>query len=184
MWMLRRSWQSIANSIRADSQQKRLTFLGGGYRIFLMKITAKSRYALRMLLDIAVSGDGRPRTIKEIAASQGISQKFISRLAVPLRRAGLLATERGVNGGLRLSRQVGDITLLDIVEATDGRLSLLKCLSHPGACRRQGHCAAENAWRQANESFARTLRSIRLSSIVEESRRISREDQAEPDYCI
>lgn len=149
-----------------------------------MKITAKSRYALRMLLDIAVSGDGGPRTIKEIAASQGISQKFISRLAVPLRRAGLLATERGVNGGLRLSRQVGDITLLDIVEATDGRLSLLKCLSHPGSCRRQGHCAAENAWRQANESFARTLRSIRLSSIVEESRRISREDQAEPDYCI
>ncbi len=69
-----------------------------------MKITAKSRYALRVLLDLAVSGAKGPRTIKEIASSQGISEKFISRIAVPLRRAGLVTTERGVKGGLRLAR--------------------------------------------------------------------------------
>lgn len=149
-----------------------------------MKITAKSRYALRILLDVAVNGNGRTRTIKEIAATQGISQKFISRIAVPLRRAGLLASERGVNGGLRLSRHAEDITLLDIVEATDGQLSLLKCLSHPGTCRRQGHCAAETAWRVVNDSFAGTLRSVRLSSIADESRIVEAKEAAEPDYCI
>ena len=76
-----------------------------------MKITAKSRYALRVLLDLAVSGTDSPRTIKEIAASQRISEKFISRIAVPLRRAGLVATERGVKGGLRLARFPAKITL-------------------------------------------------------------------------
>ena len=110
-----------------------------------MKITAKSRYALRILLDLAVHAGPDPRPIKEIAASQGISEKFISRIAVPLRRAGLLATERGVKGGLRLARFPAKITLFDIVTATDGPLALVHCLARPGACKRQGRCAAEKA---------------------------------------
>lgn len=149
-----------------------------------MKITAKSRYALRILLDIATHGGEGPRTIKEIAASQGISEKFISRIAVPLRRAGLLSTERGVRGGLRLARFPEKITLLDIVEATDGPLSLVHCLARPGVCKRQGHCAAEKAWGGVNDALAAALRDRPLSDIVAEHRRIAAPDNSEPDYCI
>ena len=149
-----------------------------------MKITAKSRYALRILLDIAVSGDAAPRPISEIAASQSISEKFISRIAVPLRRAGLLATERGVRGGLRLARFADQITLLDILEAMEGPFGLLRCLAHPGVCRRQGKCAAECTWRRVNEAFAETLRKTRLSDVVEDERRLSAGDGAGPEYCI
>ena len=147
-----------------------------------MKITAKSRYALRILVDIAASGGKGPRTIKEIAASQGISEKFISRIAVPLRRAGLLATERGVNGGLRLARFPDKITLLDIVTATDGALSLVRCLSRPGVCQRQGRCAAEKAWGRVNDALSAALRRVKLSDVVAEQSRYS--GPAEPDYCI
>ena len=147
-----------------------------------MKITAKSRYALRILVDIAASGGEGPRTIKEIAASQGISEKFISRIAVPLRRAGLLATERGVNGGLRLARFPDKITLLDIVTATDGALSLVRCLSRPGVCQRQGRCAAEKAWGRANDALSAALRRVKLSDVVAEQSRYSGPE--EPDYCI
>lgn len=147
-----------------------------------MKITAKSRYALRILVDIAASGGEGPRTIKEIAASQGISEKFISRIAVPLRRAGLLATERGVNGGLRLARFPDKITLLDIVTATDGALSLVRCLSRPGVCQRQGRCAAEKAWGRVNDALSAALRRVKLSDVVAEQSRYS--GPAEPDYCI
>ena len=80
-----------------------------------MKITAQARYALRILLDIAVHGGAEPRSIKEIAASQGISEKFISRIAVPLRRAGLVSTERGAKGGLRLAKRPENVSLLAIV---------------------------------------------------------------------
>ena len=97
-----------------------------------MKITAQSRYALRILLDVAVHGGNGVRSIKEIAASQDISEKFISRIVVPLRRAGLLATERGAKGGVKLARVAEKITLLDIVEATDGPLALVACLSKLG----------------------------------------------------
>ena len=149
-----------------------------------MKITAKSRYALRILLDIAVAGDEGPRTIKEIATSQGISEKFISRIAVPLRRAGLVATERGVKGGLRLARFPSKITLLDIVEATDGPLALVHCLARPGVCKRQGRCAAEKAWGRVNDALAAALRRTKLSDVVADERRLAAPAPAELDYCI
>lgn len=149
-----------------------------------MKITAKSRYALRILLDLAVHAGPDPRPIKEIAASQGISEKFISRIAVPLRRAGLLATERGVKGGLRLARFPAKITLFDIVTATDGPLALVHCLARPGACKRQGRCAAEKAWSGVNEALAGSLRRVKLSDVEADQRLFSPPEPAEPDYCI
>lgn len=147
-----------------------------------MKITAKTRYALRILSDIAANSGDAPRTIREIAASQGISEKFISRIVVPLRRSGLLASERGVNGGLRLARFPERISLLDIVTAMDGPLSLVHCLSRPHSCPRQGKCAAETAWRQVNDSLAGALESVKLSSVVADQRSLAQPQ--EPDYCI
>ena len=149
-----------------------------------MKITAKSRYALRILLDLAASGKDGPRTIKEIAASQGISEKFISRIAVPLRRAGLVSTERGVRGGLRLARFPAKITLLDVVEATDGPLSLVHCLARPGVCKRQGRCAAEKAWAGVNDALSAALRRTTLADVVADQARFAPPAPSEPDYCI
>lgn len=149
-----------------------------------MKITAASRYALRILLDIALSDAAEPRTIKDIAVSQGISEKFISRIAVPLRRAGLIETVRGAKGGLRLGRFPGKISLLDIVVAMDGPLALLNCLARPGVCGRHGRCAAEKAWRGVNDALAEILGRSKLSDIVEDQRRFSVSSPKEPDYCI
>ena len=149
-----------------------------------MKITAKARYALRILLDVAVYGDRKPRTIREIAKSQGISEKFISRIVVPLRRAGFLSSVRGVQGGLRMARFPDQITVLDVVTAMDGPVSILECLSHPNRCSRQGHCAAEEIWRQVNDGISETLRSVRLSDVVDRFRRTSLGDPNGPEYSI
>ena len=149
-----------------------------------MKMTAQTRYALRILLDIAANGGTAPRPIKEIAASQGISEKFIARIVVPMRRAGLLASARGVRGGLLLGRFPEKITLLDIVEATDGPLAIASCLARPGTCPRQGRCAAECAWRRANDVLAEALRAVTLSEIVGDEKRFAAEAGEGTDYCI
>lgn len=149
-----------------------------------MKITAKSRYALRILLEVALHGDDGPRTIKEIAAAQTLSEKFISRIVVLLRRAGLLLTERGVKGGLRLARHAEKITLLDVVEATDGPLAIVHCLARPGACRRQGRCAAEKAWAGVNEALSEALRRTTLAAVAADQLRFAPPAPSEPDYCI
>lgn len=153
-----------------------------------MKITAQVRYALRILVDLAVRGGGVPRPIKEIAASQGISEKFISRIAVPLRRAGFVESERGAKGGLVLAKRPEKITLLDIAEALDGPLALVPCLGRPGACPRQGRCAAERAWGGIDAALSAALRRTTLAEVARDERRFAPPappaDPAEPDYCI
>lgn len=149
-----------------------------------MKITAKSRYALRILLDVAVHGGEGLRTIKQVAESQGISEKFISRIAVPLRKAGFIATTRGVNGGFRLARMPSKITLLGIVEAIDGPLALVRCLAHPGVCKRHGSCAAEVAWGGVNDALSDALARVTLQDVVNDHNRFAEPDVVEPDYCI
>ena len=81
-----------------------------------MKLSTKGRYGLRILLDVALHGGEAPRLAREIAASQGISEKYISRLLIALRRAGLVVSVRGAKGGYRLGRFPESITLLDVVE--------------------------------------------------------------------
>ena len=132
-----------------------------------MKISARTRYGFRILLDIAQhEQDDSPRTISAIAASQEISAAFISRLAVPLRRAHLVNAERGAGGGLRLARSPGDITLLDISEALDGPTSILKCLAEPKICRRHARCPARTVWGDINTTLKNALASVTLSSVM------------------
>ncbi len=132
-----------------------------------MKISARTRYGLRILLDIARhGGEGSLRTIAEIASSQAISAAFISRLAVPLKRAGLINAERGVGGGLSLARNPGEISLLDIMEALDGPVSVVKCVARPKICKRNKTCKVRGIWDGINSAIKNSLASITLASIM------------------
>ena len=133
-----------------------------------MKISAKTRYALRILLDIALFGKEKPRTIKDIAANQEISDKFISPLVVTLRRAGLLQSLRGVTGGLKLNKDPQFISLLDIIDAMDREIYLLSCLRDLRSCPRKTHCITSLVWNDVNESLREKLRSITLQSILDQ----------------
>ncbi len=133
-----------------------------------MKISAKTRYGLRILLDIAMHGSDKPRTIRDIAANQQISEKFISPLVVTLRRAGMLRSIRGVAGGLQLDKDPQLISLLDISDAMDGEIFLLGCLKDPASCPRRSRCVTALVWNDVNESFREKLRSITLQSIIDQ----------------
>ena len=145
-----------------------------------MKISARTRYGLRILLDIAQhEQDESPRTIGEISSSQDISAAFISRLAVPLKRAHIINAERGVGGGLRLARSPDDITLLDISETLDGPVSILKCLATPKTCRRHARCPARSIWADLNTTIKNALAAVTLSSVMA---RMGLRDTS-GDYC-
>ena len=82
-----------------------------------MKIYTKGRYGLRILLDIALYRIGnKPRMIREIANNQEISEKYISRLIIELRKAGFVKSVRGANGGYTLTRRPEDISVLEVLE--------------------------------------------------------------------
>lgn len=134
-----------------------------------MKISTKGRYGLRILLDIALyKTGGKPRIIREIAANQEISEKYISRLIVDLRKAGFVKSVRGTNGGYILSRRPGEIRILDVVEVMEGPLSIVNC-TEPGdrSCRRAGNCPAQQLWREINGKFRAVLAEYTLQDLLD-----------------
>ncbi len=87
----------------------------------MISITSKSRYAVVAMAELARSGQ-RPVPIKELAERRGIPEQFLEQLFSTLRRAGLLTSHRGMKGGYTLSRPAEEITVLEIVQALDGKV--------------------------------------------------------------
>lgn len=131
-----------------------------------MKISTKGRYGLRILLDLAFHSSGNPRTIKEIAQSQQISVKYISRLIIPLREAGLIESVRGIQGGLKLPRPPREITILKILETMEGPISIVDCVLSPQVCDKQSVCPSRFIWEQMNQKIREILAEQTLEDIV------------------
>lgn len=150
-----------------------------------MKISAKARYGLRILLDVALhETHARPRTIKEIADAQGISEKFISRIVVPLRERGMIKSERGKLGGFRLAQAPSDITLLAVIETLQGPISLVDCVADKAGCVRSGTCVARSVWTDVNTAVRAVLRGMTLETVLERVRGGTSVPSALAEYSI
>ncbi len=131
-----------------------------------MKISTKGRYGLRILIDIAIHNSNSPRMIKQIAESQQISSKYVSRLILELKNAGFVKSVRGVNGGYILAKSPNAISLLDVVEAMEGEISIVDCVMNSDCCGRCSTCPARNVWKTANDSLRNSLGWLTLASAI------------------
>lgn len=131
-----------------------------------MKVSTKGRYGLRILIDIAANSKDSPRMIKDIAASQGISSKYVSGLALKLRNAGFIKSVRGVNGGYVLAKSPNAISILEVFEAMEGEVAIVDCLADPNCCGRCETCQARNIWKTANDSLKNSMGWITLASAL------------------
>lgn len=146
-----------------------------------LKISAKARYALRFVMDVAAhSADDKPRTGAVIAAAQNISEKFLSRIVIPLREKGIVRSIRGNVGGFRLARNPEDITLLDIVETMQGPVAILDCLAPGSDCPRLRSCLARRVWKDVNQSLVNALTKITVATILKRDSNIAET----LDFCI
>ncbi len=145
-----------------------------------MKISTKGRYGLRILLDLAMHGSGeQPRMLRDVAESQQISLKYLSRLIVDLRRARMVRSVRGVKGGFFLARKPAELTLLEIIEAMEGSISIVDCVGKPEKCARHNCCPARDVWSELNDGIRDLMRKITLEDIIRKYR-----FQLPDDYCI
>ena len=135
----------------------------------VMKISTKGRYGLRILLDIALYRVGdKPRMIREIANNQEISEKYISRLIIELRKAGFVRSVRGVNGGYTLTRKPEDINILDVLEIMEGPVAIVDCTNSSGeACRRKPQCPTQRMWAEINQKIRSAFAAYTLKDLVE-----------------
>ncbi|WP_286677084.1 Rrf2 family transcriptional regulator, partial [Aminobacterium sp. EBM-42] len=111
-----------------------------------MKLSTKTRYGLRALLELARQYDGRtPLSITDIASKENISERYLEQLFLKLRRDGLIESVRGPQGGYLLSRAPMEITVAEVVEVLEGNIQIADCLEGP-ECMRESACPARKLW--------------------------------------
>ena len=148
-----------------------------------MKISTKGRYGLRILLDLAIHDSGAPRLIRGIAQSQQISEKYISRLIIALRKGGMVRSIRGAHGGFRLKKSPPEISLLEVVEAMEGPLAIVDCVRSPAKCCRIETCPTRSIWSDLNTEIRDRMRAVTLQDIIANYQKLNAE-QGILDYCI
>ncbi len=131
-----------------------------------MKISTRSRYGLRLLIELAKHTDGKPVFLNEIARNQNISEKYLSKLVIPLRGAGLIRSTRGSHGGYVLARSPGEITLREIIDSLEGGQYIIKCANNPGSCPASPACVAREVWGGLEKAMMDYCEALSLDEIV------------------
>lgn len=133
-----------------------------------MKISTRGRYALRMLLDLAQNqGDGFV-ALKDIAARQEISKKYLEQIVPLMNGHHILATNRGHQGGYRLARKPEEYSVAEILRLVEGSLKPVACMEDdPNRCARCTFCLTLPVWEEMDRILARYLESITLKDILE-----------------
>lgn len=136
-----------------------------------MKISTKGRYALRLMLDLALNNTGEYITIKSIAARQEISEKYLEQIISILNKAGYVRSIRGAQGGYRLAKEPVEYTVGMILRLTEGSIAPVDCLDEESdACARCNGCVTREVWKELYDAISNVVDRITLQDLVEKQR--------------
>ncbi len=146
-----------------------------------MKVSTKGRYALRLMVDLGVhSEEGKYVSLKDIAARQNISIKYLEQIVTPLHRAGLVRSIRGAQGGYRLSRDPERYTAGEILGAIEGSFAPIACLeTDTNECERYAHCPTVGFWEGMYKVIQDYVDSVTLKQLIDEQLASEEESCAE-----
>lgn len=134
-----------------------------------MVISTKGRYALRLMLDVAMQEGDSPVPLHDIAERQGVSFKYLEQIVPPLTKAGYLKSVRGANGGYLLAKKPSEITTGDILRAGEGNLAPVACLaSDEVECPRADLCITLPFWRGLDDAITAYIDSVTLEDLVKD----------------
>lgn len=132
-----------------------------------MKISTKGRYALRMMCDIAANDSGDAIPLKEIAARQNISVKYLEQIVIILNRAGFVKSIRGSQGGYKLTNPPKYYTVGMILRLTEGSLAPVVCLEdNVNTCGRASECSTLFVWEQLYSAVCNVVDNITIEDIL------------------
>lgn len=133
-----------------------------------MKISTKGRYALRLMIDLAMNSIGEPVSLKDVAKRQGISEKYLEQIISVLNRAGYVKSIRGAQGGYLLRRAPEEYIVGMILRLTEGSLAPVTCVEDGDfPCERQENCVTVILWKKINDAINSVVDSITLQDLVD-----------------
>ncbi len=143
-----------------------------------MKLSSRSRYGFRAILELALEyGDG-PLQIKTIAQREGISNKYLEQLVAMLKSAGLVRSLRGPHGGYVLARAPNEVNLSDVFRTLEGPLFAVECLEHPDFCSRYSDCVPRQIWSEMQDAMLNVLETKTLQDMVDRARSVRQSSQS------
>lgn len=136
-----------------------------------MKISTRGRYALRLMVDLALNDGDEYITIKSISKRQEISGKYLEQIITALSRAGFVKSTRGVRGGYKLARPAEEYTVGMILRLIEGSLVPVACMEDdPNQCPRFGQCVTIDIWEQLNDAINSVVDHVTLADLVKKQR--------------
>lgn len=144
-----------------------------------MRVTSKGHYGLMAIAELAMHEGEGAVPLKVIADRQGLSEHYLEQLFAPLRRAGLVRSVRGAQGGYLLARAPADITVGDVLRALEGSLAPLECatdadLSALAHCTNPVHCLVRDVWQRLHQAVEDVANGITLEDIVRQAKEAQR----------
>ena len=139
-----------------------------------MMFSTKAEYGVRVMVELARRTDGEPVPLAEIAAKDGLPLAYLEHLVARLRKAGLVDSRRGSRGGYMLARPAAKITMAEVVEALEGSIAPIECISEAAdgsiVCSRESSpdhvCPTKLLWTRVRFSIVNTLRETTLAELL------------------
>ena len=147
-----------------------------------MRISTRARYGMRAMLALALDQGSAPLSVKQIAERQDLPEHYLEQLITPLRRAGLVQSARGAQGGYVLARAAEAITLLEVVEAVEGSFATEACDCPDGAPHLRGFCLEHALWHRLKQTVDEFLAARTLADLRDEA--LAAQSAAAPVYDI
>ena len=133
-----------------------------------MKISTKGRYAVRVMLDLAINNTGEYIKVKQIAERQGLSEKYLEQIISILNKAGYVKSVRGAQGGYRIAKDPAQYTVGMILRLTEGSLSPVACLDDEvNTCERCDTCETLEVWKTLADAINNVVDNVTIADLVE-----------------
>ncbi|MBW6511662.1 MAG: Rrf2 family transcriptional regulator [Desulfuromonadaceae bacterium] len=145
-----------------------------------MKFSTKSRYGLRALFDMAYHSGTLPAQIKDISRRQNISPRYLEQIFQDLKKAGLLNSRRGPQGGYSLAKKPQEISVRDIVLAAEGAMTLTKSdkkTDDTESCEFDNQCVTQRIWAEASQKLEDYFESVTLKDLCDEGKKLGLEKE-------
>lgn len=144
-----------------------------------MQISTRGRYALRIMLDLAIYGKGELVKVKDIASRQEISEKYMEQIISVLKKAGYVKSIRGAQGGYMLAKQPDEYTAGMVLRLTEGSMAPVACLEDEvNECDRAGQCVTLRLWKMLDKAIEQVIDKVTLADMI------GWYEEIHPDYII
>ncbi|HNW29483.1 MAG TPA: Rrf2 family transcriptional regulator [Spirochaetota bacterium] len=130
-----------------------------------MKLSTRTRYGIRALIDLARNIDDKPVSVKEIARRQNISTRYLENIFHELKNAGILGSSKGKGGGFYIAIPMKEITILSLIDILDGELAILDCLIDAGSCQNVKGCYTRPMWDRLNDEIRKVFEKVTIEDL-------------------